>query len=482
MADADDDLAAIVCSLPAGSVVAAAGCGKTEQIVKGTGHGLGRRLILTHTNAGVDALRKRLKEHNLSSDRYAINTIAGWCLRYAASYPARSELTIIEPRNQQDWTAVYKAALKLLASGAVTRVLRISYCGVFVDEYQDCGDLQHQVITALVAILPVCVFGDPLQAIFDFKGQDPVDWNTSVFAKFPLVRTLTEPHRWLKYGNVDLANWLREIRPTLDAERPIDFGAAQVPGCVTWEWLPDRDGPRQSKIIATCLSTMALEGNLVVIADPTNLNGRALIAKKLAKQGFSNIEPIECKTIFTAAINLKANGGEKRFDATLDFLEQCMSGIERADFVRAVMSRKVGRKHGMAKFGDLVDLGLSVHGGAGDETCLALIEAFSRRPTTHVFRREMLSAMRSALKLTIAGEYPDLTEALWQVQNRIRHAGRHIAHRSVGSTLLVKGLEFANVVVVHSPSMNRKDWYVALTRATHTVKILSPQKCFSPPA
>jgi hypothetical protein len=66
--------------------------------------------------------------------------------------------------------------------------------------------------------------------------------------------------------------------------------------------------------------------------------------------------------------------------------------------------------------------------------------------------------------------------------NRIRHAGRHIAYRSVGSTLLVKGLEFANAVVVHSPNMNRKDWYVALTRATHTVKVLSPQRQFTPSA
>lgn len=58
MADADEDLMGrLVCSVQAGSVVAAAGCGKTEQIVKATGHGEGRRLILTHTHAGVDALR-----------------------------------------------------------------------------------------------------------------------------------------------------------------------------------------------------------------------------------------------------------------------------------------------------------------------------------------------------------------------------------------------------------------------------------------
>jgi len=90
--------------------------------------------------------------------------------------------------------------------------------------------------------------------------------------------------------------------------------------------------------------------------------------------------------------------------------------------------------------------------------------------------------MRSALRMTSAGETPRLGDAIWYVQNRIRHADRRIAHRSVGSTLLVKGLEFANVIVVHSPNMNRKDWYVALTRATRTIKVLSPQKRFTPGA
>ena len=479
MVDADDDLAALICALKTGSVVAAAGCGKTEQIVKATKHGVGRHLILTHTHAGIDTLRKRLKKNDVPGARYAIDTIAGWCLRYAASYPARSGLTIAEPRDEE-WTAVYRAALKLLASGAISRVLRASYRGVFVDEYQDCDGLQHDVVAALATILPACVFGDPLQAIFDFKGQMPVDWETGVFPQFPLVRRLSKPHRWHNHGNVKMADWLEKVRLALEAGQPIDFSPDRTPDCVTWKWLPDQNGPRQNVIVGACQSGMALEGNLVVIGDPMNLNSRALIAKKLAKQGFSNIEPIACPTIYGAAAKLKDNEGAKRLKATLDFAGNCMSGIERAAFEQAVTARKAGRKMGAAKFGDLVDAGVALYDGAGDEACLALIEGFSCRPTTYVFRREMLSAMRSALKMKVAGGVPDLSDAIWQVQNKIRHAGRTIAHRSVGSTLLVKGLEFANVIVVHSPHMNRRDWYVAVTRATHSLKVLSPQKRFSP--
>ncbi len=472
-----DDLAARICAAQAGSIVAAAGCGKTEQIVNATVQSQGRRLILTHTHAGVDALRKRMRDKGVSTSQYAIDTIAGWCLRYAAAYPRRSGLKVATPKGDQDWTAVYAGAIALLESGAVTQVLEASYCGVFVDEYQDCGGAQHQVIAALSKVLPVCVFGDPLQAIFDF-GQTPVDWRNEVFSQFPQLSTLTKPWRWHRHGNADMANWLETVRPVLEAGQALDL--AGRPACVTWEWLPDQDGPRQSKIISTCLKAMKGDGNLAVIADPANLNGRALIAKKLGRQGFSNIEPIECKTVYAAAKKLAATSGPKRLVALLTFLEQCMSGVAQGEFLKAVASRKAGGKLGRAKFGDLVELGLTIDQGAGDEVCLALIEGFAAQATTFVFRREMLFSMRSALRMKVAGDAADLSDALWQVQTKIRHAGRQIPYYSVGSTLLVKGLEFANVVVIHSANMNNKDWYVALTRATHRLTILSPKSVIAP--
>ena len=117
MADESDDLAPLIYSLSAGSVVAAAGCGKTEQIARATGYGEGRRLVLTHTHAGVDALRKRLKDNHVSSTRFAIDTIAGWCLRYAASYPSRSRLTVVEPKGEEGWTSVYDATLSSSSAG-----------------------------------------------------------------------------------------------------------------------------------------------------------------------------------------------------------------------------------------------------------------------------------------------------------------------------------------------------------------------------
>ena len=144
--DPDFEVARQAAAVRSGSIVAAAGCGKTEQIARATAVSGGRRLILTHTHAGVDALRARLKKLNVPKPKYHVDTIAGWCLWYAASFPKRSGLECDAPVTEIEWIAVYAAAVHLLESGAVEHVLDSSYSGVFVDEYQDCNVLQHKVV------------------------------------------------------------------------------------------------------------------------------------------------------------------------------------------------------------------------------------------------------------------------------------------------------------------------------------------------
>src|SRR3546814_2454749 len=69
-----------------GAIVAPAGQGKTELIA--TAAALGRRaLILTHTHAGVHAIRSRLKRLRVSHASVSVATIAGWCMRYAHAFP-----------------------------------------------------------------------------------------------------------------------------------------------------------------------------------------------------------------------------------------------------------------------------------------------------------------------------------------------------------------------------------------------------------
>lgn len=473
----DAEIAVLAATVARGSVVAAAGCGKTEQIARAVQITEGRRLILTHTHAGVDVLRSRLKRHKIPSERFRIDTIAGWCLRYAASFPRRSGLTCDAPKDKE-WNAVYEAAANLIKSGAVKGILASSYSGVFVDEYQDCTGLQHQVIQAIADHLPVCIFGDPLQAIFDFKGQKPVDWNADVFPVFSKTGEMTTPWRWKE--NSELANWLADVRCTLEQGGAINLTGC--PACVRWECLPDDPRFRQAKIVGVCKSVMgkAKDEGLIVIGDGANINMRAKLAQKLAALGFSNIEPLDCKHLYSFAKDIEMATDQARLEKVLDFISACMIGAEKTPFLDSVKSHQNGGKRGAAKFGDLVKIGIAVTEGTMSESVLELMQGFNDRKTTRLFRREMFFAMRSALQIRFTRQYDTLTDAVWDVQNRYRHIGRSIGKRSIGSTLLVKGLEFEHSVIIHSDNMSRKDWYVALTRATNSVAILSPSDIFSP--
>src|SRR5690349_20960455 len=129
---------AALASADRASVEAPAGTGKTQLIARAVSLGTGRpQLILTHTHAGVDALRRRMMKLGIPSSRYRLNTIAGWALRYAAAYPGMSSLPTPEPRGDE-WNAVYSAAARVIRSRSVREVIAASYSGAYVDEYQDC--------------------------------------------------------------------------------------------------------------------------------------------------------------------------------------------------------------------------------------------------------------------------------------------------------------------------------------------------------
>lgn len=57
------------------------------------------------------------------------------------------------------------------------------------------------------------------------------------------------------------------------------------------------------------------------------------------------------------------------------------------------------------------------------------------------------------------------SQAMIQLRNFYRSKGRNIPHRAIGTTLLTKGLEFDNVIVLNPEAMDEKHFYVAITRA-----------------
>src|SRR5437870_4206500 len=88
MADLEIDLL----SIEKGAVTAPAGCGKTQLIATALSRHERRKpvLVLTHTNAGVAALRGRLDRAGVAPSKYRLATLDGFAMRLISMFPKRS--------------------------------------------------------------------------------------------------------------------------------------------------------------------------------------------------------------------------------------------------------------------------------------------------------------------------------------------------------------------------------------------------------
>jgi superfamily I DNA/RNA helicase len=214
-----------------GLVTAPAGCGKTELITLAIARHKGPKpvLILTHTNAGVAALRGRLNRAAIPSRNYRLATLDGWAMRVISTFPTRSGhprdlLELNDPK--VDYPEIRRLASKLLMSGSIADILAASYDRVMVDEYQDCSTFQHAIVVNTTNVLPTVVLGDCLQAIFNFGTDALADWDTEVCKEFPEVGTLGTPWRWINAKTEELGQWLLEVRKSLIKRLPIDLKSA----------------------------------------------------------------------------------------------------------------------------------------------------------------------------------------------------------------------------------------------------------------
>ena len=94
------------------AIIARAGHGKTEMIAEMVKSFSGKQLVLTHTNAGIDVLSKRFKKHKIQNDRFTIDTIAAFCLKWCnAYYHSASFDTSLSPFSTKEETKSYYTSL-----------------------------------------------------------------------------------------------------------------------------------------------------------------------------------------------------------------------------------------------------------------------------------------------------------------------------------------------------------------------------------
>ncbi|HET6998188.1 MAG TPA: UvrD-helicase domain-containing protein [Solirubrobacterales bacterium] len=266
-------------------IEAPAGYGKTHEAVHAAQQiaptlPAGRKvLFLTHTNAARETFNRRLR-----GGAAVMKTIHSLAAEIVELYAAPFDLP--RPLDPFHGRPPFRDMIKLATSvlglrPEVALGLAARHPAILVDEYQDCDEDQHRFIQVIAEAAPtrLRLFGDDLQAIYDFDGT-PVDF-AAMIETSPNVR-LTTPWRWR--DDNEMRTFIVKARRALAAGEPVDL--TDPPSCVTvGRWAGDVPGPGQEGYAPECIAALGphLGGGTVVL---THHNVQALgLRKKLPRGG-----------------------------------------------------------------------------------------------------------------------------------------------------------------------------------------------------
>lgn len=458
-----------------GTITAPAGCGKTHLIADALSRHTGPKpvLVLTHTNAGVASLRAKLERERVPASRYRLTTIDGWAIRLVNTFPKRSGINPanLELRDRgRDYPEIRNAAGRLLQGGHIADVLAATYDRLFVDEYQDCSYRQHVIVYHAGNALRTCVLGDPMQAIFGF-GDPLASWQDHVLQHFPLAGQLQIPQRWARVGEEPFGRWLLQMREHLAGGGPLDLGA--LPPNVTWVRL---QGDQQDHPLRLGAGRVAAgpDEKVIVIADV-----RPAAQRDFAKHipGAVTVENVDLTDLAEFADRFDL-GSANPLRTLVEFASTVMTNVGPADMLDRVESLRSGRARREASSAELA--AIRFIDAPSYREAAAVIGAISEQPGVRAHRPAILRGAHNMLKACMAS--PDVlpADAATIVREQSRLIGRPLAKRTVGSTLLLKGLEAEICVVLNPELMDAKHLYVAMTRGSKRLVICSRDQVIRP--
>lgn len=468
----------------AGYVVAPAGFGKTHLIAASTARSAGRQLILTHTYAGVNALRRKMRILGVSDGLYRIDTIASWALRLSLSYSGTSGWADERPADNESWNAVYEASARLLDHAFIRRIVRASYDGLYVDEYQDCSIAQHRIVLKLARDLPCRILGDPLQGIFDFEGQNPIDWTRDVEEPFQRLGTLDVPHRWIQAGAGDLGEWLRNARTRLEQGQPIDLNVNR-PAAVTFTRANAEPQALMQSQGNACRYFQCDRAHTVIAIHKGSQEYKAkchTLSRNLGGR-FSSIEEVEGKELFSFIRKVeRARTDSARLMEVVAFAKRCMTAVEQNLPVGTVRGEEVNIRAN-TRNPDVARAANAYLAAPGSAAMNGFLLGLKQSAGVEVVRADLFYRALGVLNKHVLHPELSLAEAAEKYHGEFRHKGRPVGRRRlIGTTLLVKGLEFDHAIVLDAASLSKKELYVALTRGARSLTIVSTNPVLNPGA
>jgi hypothetical protein len=419
-----------------------------------------------------------MRQLKVSQQLFRIDTIASFALRLCLSYSGTSRWTSERPAGRQ-WPELYKACSLLLDNSFIRRILRASYSGLYVDEYQDCSAMQHELILRLARDLPCRLLGDPLQGIFDFN-QSPVDWERDISATFACLGQMQTPHRWNRAGTPAIGAWLTGVRDRLENRQPVDL-TRDIPRGVGRK--PAQEGQLLRIQADTCRYYLCDAEETVIAIHKGNQEYKSkchFLAKSVGGR-FSSIEEIEGKAVFSFIETYERAGtNHQRLKEIMGFAGECMTAVN-ASLPAATLRGEPANVQDKTRNPLAAKAANAYLANPTSSTMAEFLLALKAIDEVKVTRADLFSRVMGILRKHTLHPQLTLGQAAEKYHAEFRYKGRPTGRRKlIGTTLLVKGLEFDHAIVLDADSLSRKELYVAITRGAKSLTIISSSPILNP--
>lgn len=443
-----------------GLIMAPAGHGKTEDIVSQVEHNKFNKkvLILTHTNIGVQELENRLKKKKINLKKINVCTIASFALKYIKMFPSLSGFNNDKKLFEND---IYEQMSNLLNNIHIREIVRNTYEQLFVDEYQDCSLSQHKMIKGLCNILNYKIYGDPLQSIYEFNDL-PVNFDEITTNDFELIGKLDYPWRW-NNKNKKLGEWILEVRKEIENNNVIDLYTIQN----TVKFIKSAD--INKSLIS--LGFQYIHNNIPnVILTKLTYQAKNYVKKFAGK--YKMQEEIECNDLkkFTELVNESKK--EEVLIELFNILKSSYTGLNKFD---NIISKVRIHSYDFSKLKTNKELGNIIieyldNEQLDVEKLIRIIKLIENSSGIKLCRYDLISIMKKILNNIKVNPNKNPLDILRDItSNRRQKKFTYLISR----VLLVKGMQFENVIIIEPENMTKKEFYVAISRATNSLTIIS---------
>lgn len=299
-----------------------------------------------------------------------------------------------------------------------------------------------------------------------------------------LFHTLTALVSWIPPidGDAALGQWLCGLRGSIEAGDEIDI-QNDLPQSVTLHVVSNDEELRNKQVNVCQWFPQNKTGRVIAIHKGDNQHkAKSHILAKQTRGIFSSIEEVEGKRLFSfVRVYDCKNTAKDKLLYTIEFMKvKCFSGVNLALSARTKSGEHTNIQAN-TKNPEIVQAANEFLATPNPNNLYTFIQRLKSAPETTLYARDLFNRLLKVLAINEAEPSLTLEEAATLFQKQFRYTGRPISYpKLIGTTLLIKGQEYDHAIVLDASSLTKKDLYVAFTRGSKSLTIISRSRILRP--